>query len=276
MSTPSERYSDLVPEHADPTLVHLVDALDRALQALPAPPQIHTTLQQILEQRVGRTARTTDLELPSTERVSRKAVLKAGAAATGMAWLLALGHTSPAIASEVNRLAGEGPMTAVRLATILRHERALWDALLAQVGQERMDLPGVEGAWSVKQIVAHLTWYEGVVVEGAQQLLNTGRFVREGLRVLSMDERNVILAAQSKPRPVGEVLAESERVFEQLLAVVTGCPDEILNDPRRLGLPDDVVPWTLVANNSYAHYQEHAQAIRAWLATRPASPVPAP
>ncbi|HVC79938.1 MAG TPA: maleylpyruvate isomerase N-terminal domain-containing protein [Chloroflexota bacterium] len=124
-------------------------------------------------------------------------------------------------------------MRASRLVDILRGERASWEALLARIGPDRMDLPGVEGTWSVKQIVAHLTWDEGVVVEGARQLMSTGTFVREGLRALSMDERNTILAAQSRARPVPDVLAESEQIFGQLLAVIAACPDDILNDPRR-------------------------------------------
>ncbi|HWE64466.1 MAG TPA: DinB family protein [Chloroflexota bacterium] len=272
MTIPPERYSDLLQEHDDPALARLVDALDRALHALPVPSPLHTRLQQVLAQRTGTPSTAAGVGLPSPAAVTRKEVLKTGVVAAGMAWLLALGHTSPAIAGEVNRLAQAGPMSAARLVAILRRERAQWDALLAMVGQERMDLPGVEGEWSVKQIVAHLTWYEGVVVEGARQLLSTGTFIRTGLRALSLDERNAILAAQSQSRPVRDVLAESEQVFGQLLAVVAGCPDEILNDPRRLGLPEDVVPWTLVANNSYAHYQEHAPAIRAWLDTLPASP----
>jgi hypothetical protein len=276
MTTPPERYEDLFPVHDDAALARLVDALDRALHAQPVPPRLHARLQQILEQRIGTPHIAARVGHPSPGVVTRKEVLKAGAAATGMAWLLALAHTSTAIAGEVTHLAQEGPMSAARLVTILRGERAKWNALLARVGQERMDLPGAEGEWSVKQIVAHLTWYEAVIVEGARQLLSTGTFVRTGLRALSMDERNAILAAQSQAQPVGEVLAESEQVFRQLLAVVAGCPDEILNDPRRLGLPDDVVPWTLVANNSYAHFQEHALAIRAWLDANPASPDAAP
>jgi hypothetical protein len=191
-------------------------------------------------------------------------VLKAGAVA-GTAWLLALGHAGPAVADEARSLAGEGPMTAARLTDILRSERARWNVLLARVGPGRLEVPGVEGSWSVKQIIAHLTWYEGVVVTGAQQIMRTGTFARTGLQTMSMDERNAVLAEQSSTRPLAEVLAESEQVFAQLVAVIAACPDEILNDPRRLGLPDDVVPWMLVASNSYEHYQEHAAAIRAWL-----------
>ena len=42
-------------------------------------------------------------------------------------------------------------------------------------------------------------------------------------------------------------------------------PAFILNDPRRLGLPGDVVPWMLVANNTYAHSRQHEPAIQTWL-----------
>ena len=272
MTISPDRYVDVMPEHDDPALARLVVALDRALHAVPAPLQLQTALQRVLEQRIGMMPPPTDAGHAASGLLSRKDALKAGMAAAGAAWLLALGHTSPAIASEVARLAQEGPMSAARLSAILRDERVRWRALLAEVGPDRMDISGAEGPWSVKQIVAHLTWYEGVIVEGARQLMSTGTFVREGLRALSIDERNAILADQSRARSVPDVLAESERVFGQLLAVVAGCPDDLLNDPRRLGLPDDVAPWTLVANNSYAHYQQHAQAIRDWLDALPASP----
>lgn len=269
MTTPRERYADLLPEPADPALTQLVGALDQALHAVPAPAQVQAALQRAVEQRSGATP-PPDRTHPSVGVLSRKDALKAGVAAAGAAWLLALGHTSPALADEVARLAQEGPMTAGRLAEILREERARWHAVLAAVGPDRLDVPGVEGTWSVKQIVAHLIWYEGVIVEGAQTIMRGDPFVREGLRALSMDARNALLAEESRTRPAPAILAESERVFGQLLAVIAACPDDLLNDPRRLGLPEDVAPWLLVANNSYAHYHEHAQAIRAWLATQPA------
>lgn len=276
MTTSRDRYADLGPEHGDPTLARLVGALDRALQARPAPPEVQTALQQVLAQRVDPTRSPAGARQAAPGVLSRKDALKAGVAAAGAAWLLALGHPSATSADEVARLAQEGPMSAARLAAILRDERARWQAVLAEVGRDRMDVPGVEGTWSVKQIVAHLTWYEGVVVEGAHTILHGQPFVRTGWRALSMDERNALIAEESRGRPVQDVLAESERVFGQLVAVVAACPDEILNNPRRLGLPDDVVPWTLVANNSYSHYREHAQAIQAWLDASPAPPDPSP
>ncbi len=199
---------------------------------------------------------------PST--LSRRNALKAGAA--GLAALLTLSHITPALADELTRLAHGQPMTGARLAEILQAERTQWNALLDQVGLDRMDIPGVEGEWSVKQLVAHLTWYEQAVVEGAQQALNTGTFSRRRPEGVGLDEMNAQIAEESRTRPASDALAEADAVFGQLLTLIAACPDAILNDPQLLGLPDDMPPWMRVANNSYAHYREHEPALRAWLA----------
>ena len=52
------------------------------------------------------------------------------------------------------------PMTKTRLLDRLRTERAQWEALLTDIDEARMTQPGVEGEWSVKDIVAHVTFYE--------------------------------------------------------------------------------------------------------------------
>ncbi len=197
--------------------------------------------------------------------LSRRTALKAAGA--GMAWLLALGHTGPAMTNALAALAKGQPMTGARLADILQTRRNQWNALLAQVGVDRIEEAGVEGDWSVKQIVAHLTWYENRIVESARQLLAEGMRnpERSGLAALPMDERNAHIAAESRTRPLTDVLAEADQVFSQLMTLIKACPDELLNNPRYTGLHDDVVPWMLVAGNSYAHYQEHEQSIRAWL-----------
>lgn len=185
-----------------------------------------------------------------------------------MALALTLGPIGSAVVQELTRLAGGKPMTAARLISILRTERNQWNSLLAEIGADRMETPGVEGAWSVKQIVAHLTWYEGRIVEGAQQVVNSGTFTRggSGLAGLPMNERNDRLAAESQQHQLNDVLADADQVFARLVTVIAACPDDLLNDAQRLGLSDDIAPWMRVANSSYAHYQEHEQAIRAWLA----------
>jgi hypothetical protein len=207
-----------------------------------------------------------DASMPTRGALSRRAAFKAGAAGFAAA-LLSLSHITPALADELARLAQGQPMTGSRLADILRTERLKWNALLDQVGIERMDVPGVEGEWSVKQLVAHLTWYEQAVVDGARQLRSAGTFPRRRPEGMTMDEMNAQIADESRGRSARDVLAEAQTVFERLLVVIAQCPQELLNDPQLLGLPDDTPPWMRVANNSYAHYREHEPALRAWLAT---------
>jgi hypothetical protein len=198
-----------------------------------------------------------------TATLSRRTALKAGAA--GLAGLFTMGHITPALAEELARLAQNQPMTGPRLAAILRTERTTWNALLAQVGPERMEISGVVGDWSVKQLVAHLTWYERAVVEGAEQFLRTGIFTRRRPEGVSMDAMNAQIADESRTRPAAEVLSEADEVFGQLLMLIEACPDNLLNDPHVLGLDADMVPWMGVANNSYAHYRAHEPELRAWL-----------
>jgi hypothetical protein len=201
---------------------------------------------------------------PFPPALSRRKALKTGA--TGMAWLLTLSHIPPALVNELAQLTQNQPMTCARLAGILQTERTRWNGLLAEIGPARMEEPGVVGTWSIKQLVAHLTWYERQIVEGAQQVLQTGKFVRPNAGKLGIDERNARIAEESQARPLSDVLAESDMVFNHVLHVIMACPTELLNDAQRLGLPNEVVPWMAIANNSYAHYREHEPDIRAWLA----------
>ncbi|HEX5546225.1 MAG TPA: DinB family protein [Ktedonobacterales bacterium] len=215
-----------------------------------------------------------EAETREPSRLSRRNALKAGAAGmasmAGMAWALTLGHGGADLVKELAHLAQGRPMTATRLADILRTERAQWNGLLVQVGPDRMEIPGVEGTWSVKEVIAHLTWYERAVLDGAARVMNTGTFTRAN-DGLGMDERNARIADESRARSVDDVLAEADDVFTQLLTMIAACPDELLNNAKVLGLPDDVPPWMRVANNSYLHYQQHEQSIRAWLARQNAA-----
>src|SRR5438445_8580119 len=39
----------------------------------------------------------------------------------------------------------------------LNSEYEAWEGLLAQIGEDRMEEPGVAGSWSIKDVIAHLT-----------------------------------------------------------------------------------------------------------------------
>jgi hypothetical protein len=47
----------------------------------------------------------------------------------------------------------------------MRKERAAWEALISEVGENRVTEPGADGYWKVKDTVAHMTAYEEWVVQ---------------------------------------------------------------------------------------------------------------
>lgn len=147
----------------------------------------------------------------------------------------------------------------------LRRERAAWDALLAvasALGAARLTEPGINGSWSFKDIVAHVTWYEREMV----MLLRTHALIGSPLWELPHDQRNTAIFEQLRDQPLDAVLAGAHQIFAELLTLVEGLAEEDLHDASRYrDMPPDWIPWEVLAGNTYTHYPEHTPAIRAWL-----------
>ena len=146
----------------------------------------------------------------------------------------------------------------------IRAERAGWHALLAAVGQERMEQPGPMGDWTFKDLVAHLTgWRERTI-----RRLEAGPG-REPpppwpSHLTVDDEINAWIYERQRDRPLPEVLAEADASFERLAAAVAALPEEELTTPGRFAWMEGK---PLVAGDFFGHlHEEHEPAIRAWLA----------
>ena len=147
----------------------------------------------------------------------------------------------------------------------LEHAHADWEALLAQVGKDLMLQSGAAGKWSVKDVIAHITWGELELVLVIRTHILTGSELWD----LSEDERNEIVYQQNRDRPLHEIITEEQQAYAQLLQAAQTLSDEDLNDPRRFkDMPQDWIPWRIFAGCSFQHYRDHMPSIREWLATR--------
>src|SRR5215470_19364468 len=95
----------------------------------------------------------------------------------------------------------------------LRQSRAEWEALLAQIDEERMLQPGAAGKWSVKDVIAHVTWGEREMVP----IMRTRVLAGSELWNLSDDERNEIVYQQNRDRPLQEIMSEERQAYADLL-----------------------------------------------------------
>src|SRR5687768_9589827 len=111
----------------------------------------------------------------------------------------------------------------------LQEKYQKWEAFLDQIGSTRMDQPGVNGDWSMKDVVAHLTdWNRWLVA----RLQAAGRGEPEPAppwpaHLQTDDEINAWIYEANRGRSVREVLDATHQVFQQLLAVVEGFPEDV-------------------------------------------------
>ena len=124
--------------------------------------------------------------------------------------------------------------------------------------------PGVTGAWSVRDIIAHVTWWEEEALTHLPLILAGGKPPRYSVTHGGIDAFNARMTEQRKHVSLAQVLEQQDEVHRRLVALVAGVPDEKATGEtrfrRRLRL------------DTYGHYPKHAAAIRAWRESRRPKP----
>ena len=134
----------------------------------------------------------------------------------------------------------------------IQAEHARFETLLRSLSAEEITRPGVVDAWSLKDILAHLTWWE-------QQALGVLRGVPDIYQPeiepweTTVQRVNTQTAAASQPRPLAEILNEWRASYQQVLQMVNRLSEAELANPE---VYDDLV------GNTFEHAQEHRQAIQ--------------
>lgn len=143
------------------------------------------------------------------------------------------------------------------------YARRDWDNLLDQVDEVKMQQPGTCGKWSVKDIIAHVTWFEREM----EELFRTRKLEGSPLWELEPDKRNEEIFQQNQFRSLDDVKQESLKVFAGLLTVLEELdPRDLLDSERIEGMPEDWQPYEILADNTWNHYNAHARHIRDLLA----------
>jgi uncharacterized protein (TIGR03083 family) len=152
------------------------------------------------------------------------------------------------------------PVTVTELTAMVRAERAEWEAVLARVPRDRLTEPGLPGGWSVKDVLAHMTWgmHEGIGVMRAKRLVGSD------LWKLDDDGRNAVVVEQSRARPLEDILADYESTSGDYMNELAGLSDDELNDPALWPeMSPDWRPWRIIYDPK--HYAHHARDLREWL-----------
>jgi hypothetical protein len=139
---------------------------------------------------------------------------------------------------------------------------AALDAVLARVPRERLCEAGPATGMAVKDLLAHIAWYEREIVGVIRRHELTG----SDLWNLPLDPRNAAIFELNRERPLEEIEAEFRYVHMQFVAAVETLTQEDLDLAARYPyMPQDWVPGELFAQSSNEHYQQHTTDLEKWL-----------
>ncbi len=164
------------------------------------------------------------------------------------------------------------PTTKAELLARMARGRADFEAIIANLSDAQLSAPDKDG-WAIKDHLVHLAvWELGI----AAMLRRQPRYRAMGIeqtepRGGNFDEPNEKIFQQHHNRALPEVLEYFRMVHLDLIAAINALSDADLQKTYSYYQPDDpgddsgepIVRW--IVGNSYGHYAEHAEWIRAML-----------
>jgi uncharacterized protein (TIGR03083 family) len=169
-------------------------------------------------------------------------------------------------------------------AELLARIAQAWTVLnqrIAALRPAQVTTPGPYGGWSVKDHLAHLATWEGMLVallrgEPIHTAFGIDRARYDALE--STDALNAIIAEQHKDWPLEEALRRREETHARLIALIGALANEDLAQPITLFQPDDPderPALRKIIGDTYEHYAEHLPWIEAILVGQGQSHAPA-
>lgn len=168
----------------------------------------------------------------------------------------------------------DAPMTKDQLLGLIQREHAAWDAMVAEVGEARMEEPGVAADWSFKDLAAHLTVWRQRDVDRLQAVARGVTPPPEPWEGKVPDDSNAAtvnhwIYVTNRDRPLRDVLAEADTSLTELEAGVAAISEDELFDRERYPWMEGSSLSDSIIGNSPGHYfNDHEPDVRAWIASR--------
>lgn len=147
-----------------------------------------------------------------------------------------------------------------------------WDDflnLLATLSEQQQIAPTLAGNWSVKDTLVHLSAWEAELTRWLSAA-NAGN--NPGVPKFTDDyinQFNEKIYLDNRQRSYADVYANLRATHDAAVAQIKALPDDP-NDPKWALWQRPDGPWSLIEGNTYGHFREHADTIRAWLANQSA------
>jgi hypothetical protein len=126
----------------------------------------------------------------------------------------------------------------------------------AGLSNTQLTEPGVAGDWSVKDTIAHVTWWEEEALRHLPLIVAGDRPPRYSAVYGGIDAFNAMMAGRKRDLSLSDVLAQQGDTHRRLADFIHSVPEDQYSREsrfrRRLRL------------DTYSHYPIHTRAIQEW------------
>lgn len=157
-------------------------------------------------------------------------------------------------------------MTRDEILDALEDEREKFLEAIDGLTDRQIQMPGVVGEWSVKDIMIHLSAWEAEVVKLLWQAKNGQKPSSMHFTQVDVDATNQQWFSDYHSRSLERVQDDFAAVRKQTVRRVEAFSDKDLEDPQRYSWLGDRPLWEWIAGDSFEHEAEHTEQILAWRA----------
>ncbi len=156
----------------------------------------------------------------------------------------------------------------------MTRKRGEWEALLAKVPLERIETPGVEGQWSVKDVMAHIAHYERWLAAFLESVASGEEPVVSDLDNMEMHARNAAIYELNHAKTLEQVQNEAHAAYRRLIEAVRALEESDFLPGSRFApyirrlWGEDGLLVEVIGGDSFDHYADHIAPLRAWLAAQ--------
>jgi hypothetical protein len=163
------------------------------------------------------------------------------------------------------------PTERAALMDMIRAERARLEETIGAMTERQLTSPQLDGGWSPKDALAHLAYWETSMLDRVRRAAAGERIERSTMsdeeRVHEIDTSNAQAYQEWRDRPLDDVRAVFAASYRDVIATLEGLSDQQIFGADGISKQLGYNVVELIAGDTYEHYQEHGDAIRAMLAS---------
>lgn len=155
--------------------------------------------------------------------------------------------------------------TKAELLEEIQMEWELLEALLMELDEGQMLDTRAQDGWSVKDILAHVTFWERLALDRLYAARDGKPMQIELVGSWDVDGLNAQTYAENKDRPLDEVLTEAQDIHAELVNLLEDSEVDFVEGLLPFDWAQGTPVWRFVGENTSWHYKEHRQALEAWI-----------